>query len=272
MPLTGLKVGFIGGGAMAGALLTGLINSGRVSPDNLYVSDVNESRLSSLREALKVNTLPDNREVARLADIIVLAVKPAVMVSVVQDIAGEVSSDKTIVSIAAGIATKSLESVLDANISVVRVMPNTPALVGAGASAVCAGSSARKKDIERALSVFNAVGKAIEVTESMMDAVTGLSGSGPAYMFIMLEALTDAGVRMGLTREVASLLSAQTMLGSAKMMLELGQHPGQLKDMVTTPGGTTIQGIYALESGGLRAILMEAVEAAAQRSRELTHI
>lgn len=269
MPLTGLKVGFIGGGAMAGALLTGLVNSRRVSPVDLYVSDVNEDRLKFLKESLKVNILSDNNELVRLTDVIVIALKPYLVMSVGNSIGVEITAEKTIISIAAGTTIGSLESVLGNEAPVVRVMPNTPALVGAGVSAVCAGTKAQRVDIDRALAVFNAVGRAVEVPESMMDAVTGLSGSGPAYMFIILEALADAGVRMGLPRDVASLLSAQTMFGSAKMMLELGQHPGQLKDMVTTPGGTTIEGLYALESKGLRAMLMEAVEAATERSKEL---
>ncbi len=269
MPLTGLKVGFIGGGAMAGALLTGLVNSGRVTPANLYVSDISEERLNFLKESLKVNIFTDNRETARLSDVIVIALKPNVVMPVVKSIASEITANKTVISIAAGVNINSLESILGRDIPVVRVMPNTPALVGAGASAVSAGSKAERKDVDRALAIFNAVGRAVEVPESMMDAVTGLSGSGPAYMFILLEALADAGVRMGLPRDVALLLSAQTMFGSAKMALELGQHPGQLKDMVTTPGGTTIEGLFVLEGYGLRSMFMEAVEAATERSKRL---
>jgi pyrroline-5-carboxylate reductase len=270
MPLAGLKVGFIGGGAMAGALLTGLVNSGRVSPGNLYVSDVNQQRLDFLKETLLVNTLIDNREIVNLSDIIILALKPGVVFSVIKGIDKEITSEKTIISIVAGFSCASLEAVLGAKASVVRVMPNTPALVGAGASAVSLGLRATGRDADRALAIFNAVGSAVQVPETMMDAVTGLSGSGPAYMFVILEALADAGVRMGLPRDIASLLSAQTMLGSAKMLLESGQHPGQLKDMVTTPGGTTIQGLFELENSALRASLMKAVEAATRKSGELT--
>lgn len=270
MPLTGLKIGFIGGGAMAGAMLTRLSGGGAVAAGDLYVSDVSRERLELLKESLNINTVYNNTDVVRLADVIILAVKPGVVLSVLREAAGSLKPGQTIISIAAGVSTASLESAAGENAAVVRVMPNTPALVGEAACAVCPGSKAGKKDMERALAVFNAVGRAVEVPESMMDAVTGLSGSGPAYMFVILEALADAGVRMGLPRNVASLLAAQTMLGSARMMLESGQHPGQLKDMVTTPGGTTIEGLYALESNGLRAALMEAVEAATVRSREIS--
>ncbi|NTW05398.1 MAG: pyrroline-5-carboxylate reductase [Peptococcaceae bacterium] len=270
MPLSGLKVGFIGGGAMAGALLTGLVNSEKVSPVNLYVSDVNQERLDFLRDSLKVNTLTDNREIVSLSDVVIFALKPGVVFSVIKGIEQEITAEKTMISIVAGVSCASLEAVLGVNASVVRVMPNTPALVGAGASAISLGLRASGRDADRALAIFNAVGSAVQVPETMMDAVTGLSGSGPAYMFVILEALADAGVRMGLPRDIASVLSAQTMLGSAKMMLESGQHPGQLKDMVTTPGGTTIQGLFELENAALRASLMKAVEAATKKSGELT--
>lgn len=270
MPLTGLKLGFIGGGAMAGALLSGITGSGAVAARDMYVSDISRERLEQLKSSLNINITYDNKEVVRLADVIILAVKPGVVLSALQEAAGSLKPGQTIISIAAGVSLKSLEQAAGKEAAVVRVMPNTPALVGEGASAVCPGTKAGRKDVDRALAIFNAVGRAVEVPESMMDAVTGLSGSGPAYMFIILEALADAGVRMGLPRNVASLLAAQTMLGAARMLLESGRHPGQLKDMVTTPGGTTIEGIYALESSGLRGALMEAVEAATVRSGELS--
>ncbi len=270
MPLKGLKLGFIGGGAMAGALLAGLAGSGAVAARDLYVSDISKERLEMLRSSLNINILDDNRELVRQADVIVLAVKPGSVLPVLREVAGDLKPGQTIISIAAGVSLKSLETAAGEGAAVVRVMPNTPALVGEGASAVCPGTKAGREDTDRTLAIFNAVGRAVEIPESMMDAVTGLSGSGPAYMFIILEALADAGVRMGLPRNVATLLAGQTMLGAAKMLLESGQHPGQLKDMVTTPGGTTIEGIYALEINGLRGALMEAVQAATERSRELS--
>jgi pyrroline-5-carboxylate reductase len=270
MPLTGLKIGFLGGGAMAGALLTGLVGSGAVAARDVYVSDISKERLELLKSSLNINIIHDNCELVRLADIVILAVKPGVVQPVLLEVAGSLKNCQTIISIAAGISTTVLESAAGNDAAVIRVMPNTPALVGEGASAVCAGSKAVRADVERALAVFKAVGRVVEVPESMMDAVTGLSGSGPAYMFVILEAFADAGVRMGLPRDVASLLGAQTMLGAARMVLESGRHPGQLKDMVTTPGGTTIEGLYALERDGIRGALMKAVEAAAGKSREMS--
>lgn len=269
MPLKGLKIGFIGGGSMAGAMLAGLTGSGAVAAGDLYVSDISQERLELLKSSLNINIMYDNRELVRQADIIILAVKPGIVLSALREAADGLGPGQTVISIAAGVTLRSLESAAG-DAAVVRVMPNTPALVGEGASAVCPGTKAGRADVERALAVFRSVGRAVEVPEPMMDAVTGLSGSGPAYMFVILEALSDAGVRMGLPRKVASLLAAQTMLGAAKMLLESGQHPGELKDMVTTPAGTTIEGLYALESSGLRGALMEAVEAATERSREIS--
>lgn len=270
MPLTGLKIGFLGGGAMGGAIISGLTAGGAVPARNLYVSDLNIERLELLKSSLNINILSHNREVVRLADVVILALKPGVVLSALREAAAELRPGQTVISIAAGISLSALEEAAGGGAAVIRVMPNTPSLVGEGASAVCAGSRAGSADVARALAIFNAVGRAVEVAEAVMDAVTGLSGSGPAYMFVILEALADAGVRMGISRDVATLLAAQTMLGAAKMLLESGRHPGQLKDMVTTPGGTTIEGLYALEVNGLRGALMEAVEAATRRSGELS--
>ncbi|MFZ5631581.1 MAG: pyrroline-5-carboxylate reductase [Bacillota bacterium] len=270
MPLTGSKTGFIGGGAMAGALLTGLAGSGAVDAGDLYVSDVNKERLEQLKSSLNINILYDNKELVRLVDIIVLAVKPGVVLPVLREVADLIKPGQTLISIAAGVSTGALEYAAGKDVAVVRVMPNTPALVGEGASAVCAGTKAGRADVEKALGIFNAVGRAVEVPESLMDAVTGLSGSGPAYMFVILEALADAGVRMGLPRDTALLLAAQTMLGAARMLLESGRHPGQLKDMVTTPGGTTIEGLFSLEGDAIRGSLIRAVEAATLKSREIS--
>ncbi|MFZ5648424.1 MAG: pyrroline-5-carboxylate reductase [Bacillota bacterium] len=270
MPLTGLKIGFLGGGAMAGAMLAGLAGSGTVPASNLYVTDISSERLENLKSTLNINTMSDNRELAGLANIVILAIKPGVILPVLRDVAGVLRPGQLVMSIAAGITTAMLESAAGEKVAVIRVMPNTPALVGEGASAVCAGSRAGRKDMEKALAVCGSFGRAVEVPESMMDAVTGLSGSGPAYMFVMLEALADAGVRMGLPRDVATLLGAQTMLGAARMLLETGRHPGQLKDMVTTPGGTTIEALYSMERDGVRAALIRAVETAAKKSREMS--
>lgn len=269
MPLNGLKIGCLGGGAMAEAMLTGLVKSG-LQPGKLYVSDVNEKRLEFLKQKLGLNVVHSNKAVAENADIVLIAVKPQVVKLLMSDVGPLLRCNQTLICIAAGITTQFLEGFIREQVPVVRVMPNTPCLVGAGASAVCIGTYAGMVDKERAFAIFSSFGRAVEVPESLMDAVTGLSGSGPAYIFVLIEALADAGVRMGLPRDVALTLGAQTVMGSAQMLLETGEHPGRLKDMVTTPGGTTIAGLYALEEGGLRALIMRAVEAATKRSRELS--
>jgi pyrroline-5-carboxylate reductase len=209
--------------------------------------------------------------VVAASDLLVLAVKPQAMESVLEEISGKVTPQQhLVISIAAGVPLSRIAAELGGHQHrLVRVMPNTPCLVGASASAYAAGPSATADDIRLVDRLFNSVGKAIAVPEKLLDAVTGLSGSGPAYVFVMLEALSDGGVRMGLPRDVANVLAAQTMYGAAKMLLETGLHPGALKDMVTSPGGTTIAGLHALEKGGARAALMDAVQAATQRSAEL---
>ncbi|MGB9804739.1 pyrroline-5-carboxylate reductase [Desulfofundulus sp.] len=269
MPLTGLAIGCLGGGAMAQALLTGLIKSG-IQPQNLYVSDTCRERLEFLHRELGVHTREDNRALVKETDVVILAVKPQAVQEVLQETGVLFQPQQTLISIAAGITTQFIESFLAQPVPVVRVMPNTPCLLGSGASALCLGTNAASRDRDRAMAIFSAVGRAVEVPEGLMDAVTGLSGSGPAYMYVILEALADAGVRVGLPRDVALLLSAQTMLGAARMVLETGEHPGRLKNMVTTPGGTAIAGVFALEEGGLRVTLMRAVEEATRRSREMS--
>jgi pyrroline-5-carboxylate reductase len=269
MPLSGLKIGFLGGGAMAEAILTGLLQKGIFAPENVYVTDINRERLELLQGRFGIHTSADNSSVASAADIVLLAVKPFVAAGVLQEVSGSMQAGQTLISIAAGISTAMLEEYLGNPAAVVRVAPNTPALVGAGISALCPGSRAGRRDMERAMAIFSAVGRAVEVPESQMDAVTGLSASGPAYMFVILEALSDAGVRVGLPRDTALLLAAQTMQGAARMVLETGGHPAKMKDMVTTPGGTTIEGLFALEQAGFRGALMKAVEVATRRSREM---
>lgn len=269
MPLTGLKIGCVGGGAMAEALLRGLV-SGGIEPGFLYASDTRRERLDFLHRELGINPMPSNRDLVRSVDIVIIAVKPQVVGDVLKETGELFSPEQTVISIAAGITTKFIEEHLAKPVPVIRVMPNTPCLLRAGASALCTGTYATARDQERAMAIFSILGRAVMVPEELMDAVTGLSGSGPAYMYVILEALADAGVRVGLPRDVALILSAQTMLGAARMVLETKEHPGKLKDMVTTPGGTTIAGIYALEEGGIRVTLMRAVEEATRRSRELS--
>ena len=269
MPLHNVKIGFLGGGAMAEALLSGLIKSG-LAPGSLYVSDIRRERLDYLSSVLKVNPVDDNCLLAAQADILVIAVKPSVVGGVMSEINSSLAAGCTLMSIAAGVSIKYIESFLEAPFGVIRVMPNTPCLVGEGACAVSSGTHATTADRDRATAIFSAVGRTAEVPEELMDAVTGLSGSGPAYMFLILEALCDAGVREGMSRDVSLLLSAQTMLGAAKMVLERSEHPAVLKNMVTSPAGTTAEGLLALEKRGLRYALMKAVDKAARRSREIS--
>ncbi|MDD4237376.1 MAG: pyrroline-5-carboxylate reductase [Desulfotomaculaceae bacterium] len=269
MPLREKKIGFLGGGAMAEALITGLLGAGLVEPPSVYVSDINDARQEYLKQKFGIQTA-DNCTVAGTADIVILAVKPQVISGLLTEIAPHGRPELTVISIVAGISTGFIESFFEGPVPVVRVMPNTPCLVGQGASAVCSGQFSSKSNMEKALAIFKATGQAVVVAESMMDCVTGLSGSGPAYMFMIMEGFIDGAVRLGLSRDVARVLTVQTMLGSAKMVLETGEHPSKLKDMVTTPGGTTIAGLYALEEGALRSLLMKAVAEAADRSSKLS--
>jgi pyrroline-5-carboxylate reductase len=264
------RIGFIGSGKMAGALMKGIARAGLAEPGAIIASDVAPEALAKLRQELGVQATTSNAEVVRGSDVVVLAVYPQVVRQVLPEVAPLVGDDHLVVSIAAGITTRQLLEGLQAPRRVARVMPNTPALVGSGAAGYCLAGTASRDDGEFVARMLGAVGRAWQVEERHLDAVTGLSGSGPAYVFAIIEALSDGGVRMGLPRAVATALAAQTILGAAQMLLETGLHPGQLKDQVTSPGGTTIAGLHALERGGLRAALMNAVEAATLRSQELS--
>jgi len=268
LAIRGKRLAVIGSGNMAEALVRGILRAGLLLPDAITTSDVVPDRLRLFREQFGVATDTDNAAIATKADLVLLAVKPQVMGEVLQGMAPAVEK-QLVISIAAGIPTYFIEARFPRPVRVVRVMPNTPALVLEGASALCAGAHATAEDLAMAQAIFQAVGRAVVLEESALDAVTGLSGSGPAYVFVIIEALADAGVRVGLSRDVAQLLAAQTVLGSARMVLETGAHPAVLKDMVASPGGTTIAGLHALESGALRAALLDAVRAATERSREL---
>ena len=267
------KIAFIGSGNMAEALISGLIDASVFNPDDILCSDISKKRLEYIHHDYNVHTSTDNIEVARKADIIILSVKPQIILKVLDQLSETVISSKLIVSVVAGISLEIIQKALSKKSAktfrLVRAMPNTPALVQAGATALSKGADASEKDIKTAFEIFQAVGKVVEVNEDMMDAVTGLSGSGPAYVFLIIDALADAGVKVGLPRDISMTLSVQTMLGASKLASESGDHPGKLKDMVTSPGGTTIAGIHSLEKGSLKAILMNAVEAATMRSREL---
>ncbi len=264
-----LTIGFLGAGRMAAALARGFVEAGICPPGNLIASDVSESARAAFADAVGGGTTDSNSEVVTRAKVVFLAVKPDQAASVLSGVKDQFGGDRLLVSIAAGVTLEQLESSLPTGARVIRVMPNTPALVGASASGFAAGSGATSDDAALAQRLLSAVGVAYEVKESLLDAVTGLSGSGPAYVYLMIEAMSDGGVAAGLPREVATRLAAQTLLGGAKMVLETGQHPGALKDMVTSPGGTTIDGVHELEKAGIRSALMNAVRAAARKSRRL---
>lgn len=264
-----LRFAFIGGGNMAEALLKGLLSGLSVNPGRIIATDVISERRSYLETTYGIATSVDNPQAVRDSDVIILAVKPQVMSEVLEIIAPVVTRDKLVISIAAGITLRTLQNALRAENRVVRVMPNTPALVLSGAAGISPGSAATPQDVALVEQIFGAVGRAMVVHDAMMDAVTGLSGSGPAFVFALIEGLSDGGVLMGLSRQVATVLAAQTVLGAAKMVLEAEKHPGELKDMVTSPAGTTIAGMHALESGGLRGLMMEAVRRATERSAAL---
>lgn len=264
-----MRIGFLGAGRMATALAKGLLESGAVSADDVTASDVSEQARSAFNSATGVEVAADNREAAWNDDVLVLAVKPQVLPTVLADIRDQIDAKTLVVSIAAGVPLKTLEAGLPDGQRLVRVMPNTPALVAAGASCFALGRHANSEDAETVKALLSPVGFVAEVPESSLDAVTGLSGSGPAYVYQIIEALSDGGVRVGLPRDLATQLAAQTLIGAAKMVLETGEHPGALKDAVTSPGGTTIAGLHALELGGLRSTLIDAVVAATDRSVEL---
>lgn len=261
-------IGFIGGGNMAEAMIRGLLRGEDFSPAQISVSGPREERMRELQAAYGIRTSTENR-VPAAAQIVVLAVKPQILARVLDEAGAAISPEALVISIAAGVPVSAIQARLARGTRVVRAMPNTPALVDAAATAIAGGEHVREADLADAKKIFDAIGLTVILEESAMDAVTGLSGSGPAYVFLILEALSDAGVKVGLSRRTAQLLAAQTVLGSAKMLLETNDHPGRLKDMVTSPGGTAITGLHTLEHGGLRTTLMNAVEAATLRSREL---
>jgi pyrroline-5-carboxylate reductase len=267
------KIGFIGGGNMAEAIVRGLLSASFIKANNIFVSEPSKSKRDTLQADYKVKVTADNLELVKKCEIIILAVKPQILNEVLHDIRSLVDRDKLIISVAAGVPISIIDGILSGKenkkFSVVRTMPNTPALVQAGVTAIAAGKHVSKTAVKIAHRIFEAVGRTVDVEEAHLDAVTGLSGSGPAYIFMIIEALSDAGVKMGLARDVSNTLTLQTILGSAKLAQETGKHPGELKDMVTSPAGTTIAGLHALEDGGLRTTLMNAVEEATLRSREL---
>jgi pyrroline-5-carboxylate reductase len=269
MSAEALRLGFLGAGKMATALARGWIDAGLAAPGRLLASDPVPAAREAFAAVTGGRVTADNREVVAGSDLLVLAVKPQSMPALLADIRPAAAARHLIVSIAAGVGLKALAEGLGPDRRLIRVMPNTPCLVGASASGYAASERATAEDVALIDRLLNAVGRAFRLPEHLLDAVTGLSGSGPAFVYVIIEALSDGGVHVGLPRDVATTLAAQTVLGSAKMVLDTGSHTGLLKDQVTSPGGTTIAGLHALERGGLRAALIDAVEAATRRATEL---
>ena len=268
MTISGKKIGLIGTGKMGEALIKGILHARLVPPDNIYASDADFVKLQSLAKEHKINTCRDNCGAVVKSDVLIIAVKPQIVPAVLKEIKNSIKN-QLIISIAAGVPIETFENALPDGTKVVRVMPNIAATVKEAASAISPGSAVSKEDEAIAGEIFNAIGRTVILPEHLMDAVTGLSGSGPAYIFMIIEALADGGVHEGLDRKTAKLLAAQTVLGAAKMVLDNGTHTGELKDMVTSPGGTTIRGIRVMEERGVRVAMMNAVIAACERSKEL---
>jgi pyrroline-5-carboxylate reductase len=263
------KIGIIGTGNMGTCLISGLIYAKSSIPANIICSDVRKEKLKSIKDAYGVATTTNNADVVRASEIVVYAVKPQIMASVLRETASHLDMSKVIISIAAGVPLAAIESCLNRDLRLIRVMPNIAASVKEAATAITAGKHASKEDLRLAKAIFDSVGKSIIIEEELMDAITGLSGNGPAYIFLIVDALADAGVKMGLSREDSLFLSAQVALGAGKLLLETNEHPGRLKDMVTSPGGTAIAALHTIEEGGLRTTLINAVEVGTKRSKEL---
>jgi pyrroline-5-carboxylate reductase len=274
--LTKKTIGFLGAGNMAEALIKGILSSRMVSAGQIIASEKRKDRLVHIAESYEIKVYNKNYEVAKAADIILLTVKPADLAGILKEIGPELNGDKLLISVVAGKTTDTIRLGLQRGgpgkpVPIVRAMPNTPALAGAGAIGVFAGSGVDKNQLKLSMAIFKAVGKVVEVEEeALMDAVTGLSGSGPAYVFLFMEALVEAGARLGIARDKAETLVMQTTLGSARLAMESGKDLNELRDMVASPGGTTIEGLKKLEEGNLRTIVDQAVEAATRRAKQLS--
>jgi len=263
------KIGVIGAGKIGSAIARGVIRAGLANKENVMASDVSDALRQSIAQELGIKATPDNGELCDFADIVILAVKPQIVDPVAKEIAKKLDKAKLLVSVAAGVPLSRIEGNLARGARVVRVMPNIPCVVGAGAAGFAGGSHATAADLEQVGAILNSFGIGLQVEEKYLDAVTGLSGSGPAYVFLFMEALADGGVQVGLPRDVALKLAMQTVYGAARMALESNKHLGELKDEVTSPGGTTIAGLYAMEQKGFRGTVIDAVVNATKRSQEL---
>lgn len=266
------KIAFLGAGNMAEALMAGILRAKLSDPDNMLATDISSARLEVVQDRYKIQVGSENFNAVLWADIIILCVKPQVIDGVLADIQTGLSDKQLVISVAAGVSIPGIQARIGDAIPLVRAMPNTPAVIQEGVTALAGCSGLSLENLKIAQSIFESVGKVVIVDESSMNAVTGLSGSGPAYVYLAIEALIDGGVRVGLPRTVAHTLAVQTVLGAAKLVRETGEHPAVLKDRVTSPGGTTIAGLQQLEEGGLRATLIQAVEAATYRSSELGNV
>ncbi|MDP7421764.1 MAG: pyrroline-5-carboxylate reductase [bacterium] len=267
-----LKIGVIGVGKIGEALILGLLDAGTVKKDSIIGSVYHQERIRKLKKKLGITITRNNCQLVKQSDIVIIAVKPQVMDSVLNTIAGELNPSKLVISVAAAITTDFVERRIPEKIPVVRVMPNMPCLINAGMSVISPGKHANRHAISITREIFKAVGEVQTLEEKHMDAVTALSGSGPAYVYVIMESLAEAGVKVGMPRDISTRLAAQTLLGAAKMVLVTGEHPAKLKDEVTTPAGTTIDGILELEEGKLRVTLIKAVVKATQRSAELIKV
>ena len=269
--IAGLRVAVLGAGKMGGILLQAFLKNKLLAPEQIFATVHHADRAKALSEQFGIQVTTDNLAAARQADVILLGVKPTQVPALVDEIRSALTPKKTLLSFAASVKTRSIEDAAGCELAVIRAMPNTPAMVGAAITALCGGRFVSAEQIAAAQTMFQTVGRTVVVDEKHMDAVTGLSGSGPAFLYIIIEALAEAGVNVGLPRDVATLLAAQTTLGSARMVLETGSHPALLKDAVTTPAGCTVDGILELEEGGLRVTLIKAVKRATQRAKELAN-
>lgn len=265
-----MKIGFIGLGNMASAMIGGMLKAGEVQPEMLVGSDKSEQMRATAAGKFGMEVLEDNGQVAEMADVLFLAVKPIFFPDVMNDIRGKIKKETVIVSIAAGQTVQNIEDGLqDKNAKIIRLMPNTPALVGEGCTAVCNNENVTKEELSTVKKLLQTFGKAEEIPERLFDAFIGISGSSPAYVFMFIEAMADAAVNAGMPRNLAYTFASQAVLGSAKMVLETGKHPGELKDMVCSPGGTTIAAVKVLEETGFRASVIDAVDACVEKSRNL---
>jgi pyrroline-5-carboxylate reductase len=265
----GLRIAVIGAGKMGGILLEAFVRSQLFPRSHVVATVAHAERAKALAERLGITVLTDNTTAASHADVILLGVKPQQLTDILRDIAPVLKPGVLLISVAASVSTAAIEQAAGPELAVIRTMPNTPATLGAGVTALCRGRNATEAQMTLAQTIFNTVGRTVVVDEKHMDAVTGLSGSGPAFLYIIIEALAEAGVNVGLPRDTATLLAAQTTYGAARMVLETGSHPALLKDEVTTPAGCTVDGILELEEGGLRVTLIKAVKRATQRAKEL---